>query len=171
MATYFDPNRNSKIDYTNVKKVLDDVLPGYAKSGGTFTRAVRKYGKNMFAHNTKFCCVKQPPGSQKDSYYALHHMRAIIRNRHHLLLQDSLKDWAATLSAIQDADLRQEFFRIQSEFADIIHQDVLHTAGEFFLRYQPSNSEIDGMLQMQCDNDRDFMTITTDDGFIHAPVR
>ena len=38
MATYFDPNYNSKIDYTNIKKVLDDVLPGYAKSGGTFTR-------------------------------------------------------------------------------------------------------------------------------------
>ena len=61
MATYFDPNRNSKIDYTNVKKVLDDVLPGYAKSGGTFTRAVRKYGKHIFSHNTKFCYVKQPP--------------------------------------------------------------------------------------------------------------
>ena len=42
MATYFDPNRNSKIDYTNIKKVLDDVLPGYAKSGGTFTRTVHK---------------------------------------------------------------------------------------------------------------------------------
>ena len=58
MATYFDPNRNSKIDYTNVKKVLDHVLPGYAKSGGTFTRAVHKYGKHTFSHNTKFCYVK-----------------------------------------------------------------------------------------------------------------
>ena len=38
MAMYFDPNHNSKIDYTYIKKVLDDVLPGYAKSGGTFTR-------------------------------------------------------------------------------------------------------------------------------------
>ena len=27
MATYFDPHRNSNIDYTNVKKVLDDALP------------------------------------------------------------------------------------------------------------------------------------------------
>ena len=58
MATYFDQNRNSNIDYINVKKVLDDVLPGYTKSGGTFTRAVRKYGKHMFSHNTNFCCVK-----------------------------------------------------------------------------------------------------------------
>jgi len=170
MATYFDPNRNSKIDYTNVKKVLDDVLPGYAKSGGTFTRAVRKYGKHMFSHNTKFCCVKQPPGGHKDAYYALHHMRAIVRDHHHLLLPNNLKDGAASLSAIQDADIRQEFFRIQSEFADIIHQDVLHTSGQFFLRNQLSNSDIDTMLQMQDDNARSFMTPMIDGGFIHAPV-
>ena len=112
MATYLDPNRNSKIDYTNVKKVLDDVLPGYAKSGGTFTRAVCKYSKHTFSHNTKFCCVKQPLGGQKDDYYTLHHMRAIVRDHHHLLLPNNLKDWAASLSAIQDADIRQEFFRI-----------------------------------------------------------
>ena len=112
MATYFDPNRNSKIDYTNVKKVLDDVLPGYTKSGGTFTRAVRKYGKHVFAQNTMFPCVKQPPSAQKDAYYALHHMRAIVRGHNHLLLPNNLKDWAARLSAIQDADIRQEFFQI-----------------------------------------------------------
>ena len=97
-------------------------------------------------------------------------MRAIVRDHHQLLLPDNLKDWAASLSAVQDADLRQEFFRIQSEFADIIHQDVLHTSGQFYVRYQPSNREIDGTLQMQADNARNFMTIMTDGGFIHAPV-
>ena len=148
MATYFDPDRQSNVDYTNVKKVLDDVLPGYGKSGGTFTRAVRKYGKHMFSHNTKFCCVKQPPGGQKDAYYALHHMRAIVRDHNHLLLPNNLKDWAASLAAIQDADIRQEFFRIQSEFAEIIQQDVLRTSGQFYLKFQPSNSEIDTTLQM-----------------------
>ena len=80
MATYFDPDRQSNVDYTNVKKVLDDVLPGYAKSGGTFTRTIHKYGKHVFSHNTTFCCVKQPPGGQKDAYYALHHMRATQHN-------------------------------------------------------------------------------------------
>ena len=170
MAMYFDSDRQSKKDYTNIKKVIDDVLPGYAKSGGTFTRPICKYGKHMFSHNTTFCCVKQPPGGQKGAYYAIHHMRAIVRDHHQLLLPSKLKDWAASVSAIQDADLRQEFFRIQSDFTDIIHQDVLHTSGEFYLRYQPSNREIDGTLQMQADNARDFMTITTDGGFIHAPV-
>ena len=114
---------------------------------------------------------KQPPGGQKDAYYALHHMRAIVRDNNHLLLPNNLKDWDASLSAIQDADIRQEFFRIQSEFAESIHQDVLGTTGQFYLKYQPPNSEIETTLQMRADNDRDFMTITTDGGFIHVPVR
>ena len=42
--------------------------------------------------------------------------------------------------------------------------------GQFYLRNQPSNSDIDTMLQMQADNDRYFMTPTIDGGFIHAPV-
>ena len=112
MATYFDPNRNSKIDYTNIKKVVDDVLPGYAESGGTFKRPIFRYGKHVFTHVTMFPCVKQPPGGQKDAYYALHHMRAIVLDHNHLLLPNNLKDWAASMSAMQDADIRQEFFRI-----------------------------------------------------------
>ena len=170
MATYFDSDRQSKKDYTNMKKVLDDALLGYAKSGGTFRRPICRYGKHVFTHVTTFPCVKQPPGGQKDAYYALHHMRAIVRDHHHLLLPDNLKDGVASLSAIQDAGIRQEFFRIQSEFAEIIHQDVLRTSGQFYLKYQPSNSEIETTLQMQADNDRTFMTITKDGGFIHASV-
>ena len=170
MATYFDSDRQSKKDYANIKKVLDDVLPGYARSGGTFKRPVCRYGKHVFAHNTTFPCVKQPPGGQKDAYYALHHMREIVRDYHQLLLPSKLKDWAKSVSAIQDADLRQEFFCIQSEFAEIIHQDVLRTSGQFYLNNQPSNSDIDTMLQMQADNDHYFMTPMIDGGFIHAPV-
>ena len=55
MAMYFDSDCQSKKDYTNIKKVLDDVLPGYARSGGTFSGPVRKYGKHIFSHNTMFC--------------------------------------------------------------------------------------------------------------------
>ena len=170
MATYFDSDRQSKKDYTNIKKVLDDVLLGYARSGGTFSRPICRYGKHVFTHVTTFPCIKQPPGNQKDAYYALHHMQAIIRDHNHLRLPNNLKDWAARLSAIQGADIRQEFFRIQSEFAEIICQDVLRTSGQFYLEYQLSNSEIETTLQMQADNVRDFMTITKDGGFIHAPV-
>ena len=170
MATYFDPDHDSKMDYTNIKKVLDDALPGYAASGGTFKRPARRYGRHVFTHNTTFPCVKQPPGCQKDAYYTLHHMRAIVRDHNHLLLPNNIKDWAARLSAIQDENIRQELFHIQSEFAEIIYQDALRTSGQFYLKYHPSNCEIDTTLQMQADNARDFMTITTDGGFIHAPV-
>ena len=100
MATYFDPDHQSKKDYTNIKKVLDDVLPGYARSGGTFNRPIRRYGKHVFTQYTTFPCVKQPPDGQKDAYYALHHMRAIVRDHNHLLLPNNLNDWAARLSAI-----------------------------------------------------------------------
>ena len=100
MATYFDPDRDSKLDYTNIKKFLDDALPGYVASGGTFKRPVRRYGRHVFTHNTTFPCVKQPPGGQKDAYYAHHHMRAIVLDHNHLLLPNNLKDWAASLSAI-----------------------------------------------------------------------
>ena len=80
MATYLDPDRESNKDYTNIKKVLDEALAGYAKSGGTFKKEVTKYGANVFIHLTKFACVKQPPGGQKDAYYALHHMQAFVRD-------------------------------------------------------------------------------------------
>jgi hypothetical protein len=60
----------SKKHYENIKKVLDDVLIGYAGSGGTFEKANRKYVKHVFTHVTEFPCVKKPPGSQKDAYYA-----------------------------------------------------------------------------------------------------
>ena len=57
MATYFDSDRQLKKDYTNIKKVLDDALPGYAKSGGTFRRPICRYDKHVFTHVTTFPCV------------------------------------------------------------------------------------------------------------------
>ena len=169
-ATYLDPDRESNKNYTNIKKVLDEVLSRYSKSGGTFKKEVVKWGAHVFTHVTKFACVKQPPGGQKDAYYALHHMRAFVRDQQQLTLPDHLKHWAARLSEIQDADLRQEFFRIQSDLAGFISEDVLRSTGEFYLNNQPSNSEIDTMLRLQADCDRTFMTITKDGGFIHAPA-
>ena len=43
--------------------------------------------------------------------------------------------------------------------------------GEFYLRNLLSNSDIDTMLKVQADDDRPFMTIMKDGGFIHAPAR
>ena len=91
IATYFDSDSKSKKDYENIKRVLDDALTGYASSGGSFERPKLKYGKHVFTHVTEFPCVKQPPGSQKDAYYALHHMRAFVRDQQDLTLPDHLK--------------------------------------------------------------------------------
>ena len=171
MATYLDPDRESNKDYTNTKKVIDEALSRYSKSGVTFKKEVVRYGAHVFTHVTKFACVKQPPGGQKDAYYAIHHMRAFVRDQQQLTLPAHLKHWAERLSVIQDADLRQEFFRIQSELAGIISEDVLRNTGEFYLNNQLSNREIDTMLRLQADGDRSFMTITKDGGFTHAQAR
>src|SRR4051812_17676626 len=144
----------------NIKKVLDEVLSRYYKSGGTFKKEVVRYGVHVFTHVTKFACVKQPPGGKKDAYYALHHMRALVRDQQQLTLPSHLKLWDERLSEIQDADLRQEFYRIQSDLAGIISEDVLRSTGEFHLNNQLSNNEIDSMLRLQADGDRPFMTIT-----------
>jgi hypothetical protein len=57
-------------------------------------------------------CVKQPPGSAKEAYYVLHHMWGFIRDQDHLTLLASLKPWAEKLVAIEDRDLRREFYSI-----------------------------------------------------------
>src|ERR1043165_1349852 len=115
------------------------------------------------------CCLQRI--NSRDAYYALHHMRAFVRDQQQLTLPSHLKQWAERLSEIQDADLRQEFFRIQSDLAGIISEDVLRSTGEFHLNNQMPNSEIDTMLRLQADRDRPFMTITKDGGFVHAPAR
>src|SRR4051812_45224940 len=124
-----DPDRESNKDYTNIKKVLDEVLSRYYKSRGTFKKEVVRYGTHVFTHVTKFACVKKPPGGKKDAYYALHHMWTLVRDLQQLTLPSHLKLWAERLSEIQDANLRKEFFRIQSDLAGIFSEDVLRTRG------------------------------------------
>jgi phage-related protein len=129
-ATYFDSGSAiKKKDYTNIKKVLDDALTGYASSGGTFERPNVRYGNNVFTHVTDFACVKQPPDSQKDAYYALYHMRAFVRDQQDLTLPRHLQAWARELATKQDSDIRQEFFRIQMQFSTIIVHDVSKRGG------------------------------------------
>ena len=58
MATYLDPDRESNKEYTNIKKVLDEALSRYSKSGVTFKKEVVRYDAHMLTHVTKFACVK-----------------------------------------------------------------------------------------------------------------
>ncbi|KAK1617081.1 hypothetical protein QYE76_022598 [Lolium multiflorum] len=159
MATYLDADGKSSTDYTNVKAVLDDALNGYVKAKGHMERPNVRYGKHVFKHQTKFPCVKKPPSSTKDAYYALYHMNKFIRDQQQLTLPEHLRDWANKLARVPDDGIKQDFFRIQTEFCEIIHQDVIRSAGEFYAGYQPSNSDIDTMLQMQGDDYRSWMCL------------
>ncbi|KAK1561233.1 hypothetical protein QYE76_072033 [Lolium multiflorum] len=129
----------SSTDYTNVKAVLDDALNGYVRAKGHMERPNVRYGKHVFKHQTKFPCVKKPPSSTKDAYYALYHMNKFIRDQQQLTLPEHLRDWANKLSRVPDDSIKQDFFRIQTELCEIIHQDVVRSAGEFYAGYQPSN--------------------------------
>jgi hypothetical protein len=64
------------------KSVLDDALKFYADKGDKFTKGGErvKNGKHIFMHHTKFPCIKQPPSSVKEAFYALHHMKGIVRD-------------------------------------------------------------------------------------------
>src|ERR1041385_1219872 len=109
-------------------RVLDDALAVYKEAGGKIVK--HKFRKNqpgmsVFNHVTQFPCVKQPAGSVRDAYYALHHMRAIVQEERNLMLPSHLKAWAERKAAITDANLRQEFFHIQGEMATIIrHEEI-----------------------------------------------
>jgi hypothetical protein len=122
---YFDSGSATKKDYGNIRSVLDDALTGYASKGGTFKGAGKlKQGNHVFNHVTEFPCVKQPTSSPREAFYALHHMRGFVRDQQQLTLPCHLQKWAQTLAKIEDSDLRQEFFRIQTQLAEIIYQDV-----------------------------------------------
>jgi hypothetical protein len=69
-------------NYGRIKSVLDDALQFYVDKGGKFTKGGKriKNGKHIFMHHTKFPCVKQLPGSVKEAFYALHHLKGIIQD-------------------------------------------------------------------------------------------
>lgn len=161
-ATYFDSGSDDKKkDYTNFKMVLDDALEGYFLKGGLFAKGREKFnkeGKHVFTHVTTFPCVKQPPGSQKEAFYAIHHMRGFIRDQTNLTLPSNLRKWAEQRDRILDQDLREDFFRIQTQLAEYIHYDVVTKGGKFFYgTMMPPKRAIEDRLLMQCDF-RDFMT-------------
>ena len=88
-----------------------------------------KDGRHMFKHITKFPCVKQPPNSVKEAFYALHHMRAIVQDEHRLRTPSSVRGWVEEQARIEDAELRDDFFRIQTQIATILREDVITRGG------------------------------------------
>ena len=135
-ATYFDSGSANKKNYENIKKFMDDALNGYALAEGPFKKKRIVDHKHVFTHKTEFHCVKQPAGSAKDAYYALHQMKAFERDQQNLTLPSThLKQWASNLARIQDDNLEESFFHIQQQFASIIVHDV-NTRGGLLRRHQ-----------------------------------
>jgi hypothetical protein len=92
VAVYLDSGSEAKTkNFTYIKGVLDDALRRYAKKGGDFWTGAEnvKDGRHVFKQVTKFPCVKQPPNSVKEAFYALHHMRAIVQDEHRLTMPSS----------------------------------------------------------------------------------
>jgi hypothetical protein len=105
----------------------------------------------VFTHVTKFAYVKQPAGSRRDAYYALHHMQAFVRDQENIRLSAHLQQWARHLAIIQDSDLKREFFHIQTRLSSIIWDDVVRKGGDFYCSTTPTNERIDTILDMQRD--------------------
>jgi hypothetical protein len=92
-------------NYGQIKSVLDDALQFYADKGGERV----KNGKHIFMHHTKFPCIKQPPGSVKEAFYTLHHLKGIIWDSRIRALPANLRQWAEKFAAIDDVDLMGDF--------------------------------------------------------------
>ena len=162
-ALYLDAGSAEKKDYTNIKGVLDDALNGLAYRHGPLRKPNRRQGKCIFGHKTVFPSMKKPAGSPRDAYYAILHMRAIVRDQERLMLPEGLTKWREDLANADDAKVRQEIYRIQLQIADIICNDVIKREGIFFNGWAlPSNEVIKGRLEQQ----GDFRPFTYDG--IHA---
>lgn len=167
-ATYLDSGRANPKDYTNLKKALDNALVGLSMKGCVFKRMRKgKGGVPAFHHLTQFACIKQPDNSVRDAYYAIHQIRALVQDEENLTLPDHFQGTAKRLAAIQDRDLRQEFYRIQELLARIIIHDVCTAGGLFHYEGPPlRNAEVEGRLKAQ----GDFRYFNTKEGFKPFPA-
>ena len=103
-------------------------------------------------------------------------MKGMVLDAHNRTLRkdnQDLKVWAQERwSSTQPSNIRQAFFTIQEEMAEILHVQVTRSGGQFYGGYNPRNKEIDERLVMQGDA-RDFMTLAkgTQMGFINPPSK
>ena len=126
-TTYLDSgSKQTRKDYDTIKKVLDEALNGYVAARGSVNRSVKKFGMHVFSHKFEFWCVKQPDDSVKDAFYALHHVKAMVQDCHNMTLPRDLQKWATERQTNPerslDRSIRQDFFTIQEEISEILHQ-------------------------------------------------
>jgi len=169
LAQYFDSSNTTakKKDLTRIRGVLDEAINGYARNGGTFQKKEecrRGNGTYRFRHVTEFPCIKQPAGSMKEAFYALHHLKGIVRDSDNLNQPARLRDWSHYMAGeITDGDLREDFHRIQVKLSEIILEDVNTKGGSLHQPIGLCQRDIQDRLERQGDR----RTWTTKD--MHLP--
>jgi hypothetical protein len=108
-----------------------------------------------------------PPGGVKEAFYALHHLKGIVRDSRIRALPANLRQWAEKFAAIDDVDLMEDFWRIQSQIAQVLHEDVKSTRGVMHCGVALTNREIEERLNRQ----RDTRTFMTREGVRLFPAR
>src|SRR6266480_1609638 len=139
LAQYFDSSSTTKKkDYKRIMGVLDEALLFYSKHGGIFHekgKSIRADTKEPgFKHVINFPCIKQPEHSMKEAFYVLHHLKSFVTDAELMLLPPSKRDNSKMAGEISDADLREDFHRIQVKLSEIILEDVQNRTG---LLHQP----------------------------------
>ncbi|KAK1680061.1 hypothetical protein QYE76_040909 [Lolium multiflorum] len=121
LAQYFDSsNTTTKKDYKRIRGVLDEAILGYSKNGGTFDKKgefIRPdTGKLGFKHVIDFPCIKQAADIMKEDFYVLHHLKGFVADAEMMSLPPSMRDPNKMAGEINDADLREDFHRIQMTY-------------------------------------------------------
>lgn len=171
-AHYFDSanTMTKKKNLTRIMGVLDEALNGYAQNGGTFQpkqECIRGNGTYGFRHVIEFPCIKQPAGSVKESFYALHHLKGMVRDADNLNQPSRLRDWSNKLAGeISDADLRADFHRIQVQSSQIILEDANTKGGSLHQPIGLCQRDIQECLERQSD----YRTWTTKDMYKPFPA-
>ena len=156
LAQYFDSsNTTHKKDLRRITRVLDDAIEGYFQMGGTFEKNsafIKSDKRRGFRHVTEFPCIKQPADSVKDAFYALHHLKGLVRDAEQIKNPSSIREMSAKYAGeINDADLREDFHRIQRKLSEIIKEDVEAMGGCLNIRSKPPKRSIEKRLAAQGD--------------------
>jgi hypothetical protein len=171
LAQYFDSSSTTtRKDYTRIRGVLDEAINGYAQNGGTFDKkgeCIRGNGKHGFKHVTEFPCIKQPVGSAKEAFYAIHHLKGFVREAEIMNQPARIREWSNKLAGeIDEADLREDFHRIQVKLSEIILEDVNKGGGSLHYPRGLCQRDIQDRLHRQDDG----RTWTTKDMYKPFPA-
>ena len=169
-AIYLHSGREERKDYTDVKSTLDKALNGFIAEVGINKLRHEKKVKGCYVSNhvTNFPSLKQSSSDNgMEAWFAILHMRAIVKDQHDLLLPSGLQKKCNNIRDTTDAEVRAEFRAIQRTIGTILWRDVITSGGLFHHKVMPSKKEIECRLEVNCD-ERTFNTL---DGVRPFPPR